>query len=79
MGLPFRAARQRALETFESLYLLSLLRRCQGSIKKVALHAGITTKHVRTLMKRHGLSRRDFRPLRVRARRVPVAGGTQPL
>src|SRR5437763_13256432 len=79
MGLPFRVARKRALETFESLYLLSLLRRCQGSIKKGALHAGITTKHVRTLMKRHGLSRRDFRPLRVRARRVPVAGGTQPL
>src|SRR6059036_4033061 len=79
MGLPFRVARRRALGMFESLYLLSLLRRCQGSIKKVALHAGITTKHVRTLMKRHGLSRRDFRPLRVRSPRAPVTGGTQPL
>jgi len=77
MGLPFRAARQRALEMFESLYLLSLLRRCQGSIKKVALHSGITTKHVRTLMKRRGLSRRDFRPLRRRSPRAPVTSGTQ--
>src|SRR2546422_2510655 len=77
MGLPFRAARKRALETFESLYLLSLLRRCQGSIKQVALHSGITTKHVRTLMKRRGLSRRDFRPLRRRSPRAPVTSGTQ--
>src|SRR5437867_8660244 len=78
MGLPCRAARRRALGMFESLYLLSLLRRCQGSIKKVALHAGITTKHVRTLMKRHGLSRRDFRPLRLRSPRAPVTSGSEP-
>jgi hypothetical protein len=28
----------------------------------VAHHAGVTTKHVRELMKRHGIDRRDFRP-----------------
>src|SRR5207244_13054692 len=49
MGLPFRAARQRALGMFESLYLLSLLRRRQGSIKQVPLHPGLTTQPVRSL------------------------------
>jgi len=77
MGLPFRDARRRALAMFESLYLLSLLRGSQGSIKKVALQAGITTKHVRALMKRHGLSRRTFRPLRLRSPRAPITSGTQ--
>ena len=28
----------------------------------VAQHAGVTAKHVREMMKRHGISRRDFRP-----------------
>jgi len=62
IDLPFRVARQRAVATFERLYLLSQLRRYKGRITLVAQHAGITTKHVRELMKRHGISRRDFRP-----------------
>jgi DNA-binding NtrC family response regulator len=60
--VPFRVARQRALAMFERLYLLTNLRQQRGSIKKTALHAAITTKHVRELMRRHGIERRDFRP-----------------
>src|SRR5947209_17959699 len=60
--LPFRLARQRSLASFERLYLLSQLRRYDGRIILVAQHAGVTAKHVREMMKRHGISRRDFRP-----------------
>ena len=67
--LPFRLARQRALASFERLYLFSQLRRYKGRIILVAQHAGVTSKHVREMMKRHGISRRDFRPpLRPRMR-----------
>jgi DNA-binding NtrC family response regulator len=69
LDLSFRAARQRALGTFERLYLLAQLRRYRGSIKDTARHAGITAKHVRALMKRHGFDRRDFRT-RVRLRQL---------
>jgi len=62
LDLPYRSARQQALATFERLYLLAQLRRHAGSMKKMARHAGVTPKHVRMLMRRHGISRRDFRP-----------------
>jgi len=62
LDAPLRVGRQRALASFERLYLLAQLRRFRGSIKETARHAGITTKHVRALMKRHGFERRDFRP-----------------
>ncbi|HZP42279.1 MAG TPA: sigma-54 dependent transcriptional regulator [Candidatus Binatia bacterium] len=71
LELPFRDARQRALQAFERLYLMTQLRRFRGSIKQTAEHAGITTKHVRALMRRHVIDRRDFRPV-IRPR-VPSA------
>jgi DNA-binding NtrC family response regulator len=58
----FRDARQQAMLTFERLYLLAQLRRFRGRITDVARHADVSTKHVRALMRRHGLDRRDFRP-----------------
>jgi two-component system response regulator HydG len=72
LDLPFRVARQRALAIFERLYLLTQLRRHAGRVTLVAEHAGITTKHVRELMKRHGISRRDFRPP-LRSREISAA------
>jgi DNA-binding NtrC family response regulator len=66
----FREARQHAMQAFERLYLIAQLRRYRGRITDVARHAGVTTKHVRELMRRHGIDRRDFRPpLRPSARR----------
>ena len=62
LDLPLRVARQRALSMFERLYLIALLRRYEGSIKHTARHAGVTGKHVRSLIKRYGINRRDFRP-----------------
>jgi Nif-specific regulatory protein len=64
----FRAARLRAIAAFERRYLLTQLRRHGGSITETARDAGITSKHVRALMRRHGIDRRDFRsPVRLRA------------
>jgi len=60
--LPFRLARQCAVSMFERQYLIAQLRRYDGSIKHTAKHAGISSKHVRSLIKRHGIDRRDFRP-----------------
>ena len=62
LDAPLRVARQRVLASFERLYLLAQLRRFRGSIKETARHSGITTKHVRALMRRHGFDRRDFQP-----------------
>ena len=72
--LPFRLARQRALASFERLYLFSQLRRYKGRIILVAQHAGVTSKHVREIMKRHGISRRDFRP----SLRPPMRAAAKP-
>ena len=55
-------ARQRTLSTFERLYLIAQLLRYDGSIKRTAQHAGVTSKHVRSLLKRNGIDPRDFRP-----------------
>jgi len=62
LDVTLREARQHALQAFERLYLLGQLRRFRGRITDVARHAGVTTKHVRELMRRHGIDRRDFRP-----------------
>ena len=70
LELPFREARRRALASFERLYLVALLRRNRGGVKKTALTAGITDKHVRALLKRYRIDRRDFSPaLRPRSAR----------
>ena len=64
----FRAARLRAIASFERRYLLAQLRRHAGNVTETARGAGITSKHVRALMRRHGIDRRDFRlPARIRA------------
>jgi len=76
LDLPYRSARQHALATFERLYLLAQLRRYRGSIKQTARHAGVTTKHVRALMNRHGISRQDFRPMQPLRRAVLAARGS---
>ncbi len=42
---------------FERFYLLSQLRRYEGSIEHTAQHAGVPIEQVRSLMKRHGIDR----------------------
>jgi DNA-binding NtrC family response regulator len=72
---PYREARQQALVTFERFYLMALLHQFHGRIRPIAAHAGVTPKHIRTLLRRHHISRRDFRTPHVR--RAPLrADGT---
>jgi len=66
LDFPYGHARARVLASFERLYLLAQLRRNGGSVKGVAAHARISAKHVRALMKRHGIDRREFRPIAAR-------------
>ena len=60
--MPLHAARTAAIEEFERRYLWALLQSCNGSIKKSADTAGITTRQLHKLMTRHRLDKKTFRP-----------------
>jgi transcriptional regulator with GAF, ATPase, and Fis domain len=60
--MPLHAARASAIEEFERRYLFALLQSCNGSIKKSADTAGITTRQLHKLMTRHHLDKKSFRP-----------------
>ena len=60
--MPLHAARAAAIEEFERRYLWALLQSCDGSIKKSADTAGITTRQLHKLMTRHRLDKKTFRP-----------------
>jgi DNA-binding NtrC family response regulator len=53
--LPFAEAKAALLHTFEARYLRDALARCEGNISETARAAGLDRKHLRTLLKRHGL------------------------
>ena len=59
--MPLHAARAAAIEEFERRYLWALLQSCNGSIKKSADTAGITTRQLHKLMTRHRLDKKSFR------------------
>jgi DNA-binding NtrC family response regulator len=56
----FRVARRGALAAFERSYLLRQLRRYAGNVTETARRGGISSKHIRSLMRRHGIERRSF-------------------
>ena len=60
--MPLHAARAAAIEEFERRYLWALLQSCNGSIKRSADTAGITTRQLHKLMTRHHLDKKSFRP-----------------
>ena len=60
--MPLHAARFAAIEEFERRYLWALLQSCNGSIKRSADTAGITTRQLHKLMTRHHLDKKSFRP-----------------
>ncbi|BDQ37058.1 Fis family transcriptional regulator [Pseudodesulfovibrio nedwellii] len=60
-SLPIKEARQITIDKFEKQYLSSLLEQCNGIIKDSAEKAGISTRQLNKLIKRHGLERKDFR------------------
>ncbi len=53
--LPFRAAKQRALEVFEESYLSLVLRRAGGNVSEAARQAGLDRSNFRRTAKRAGL------------------------
>lgn len=59
MGLPFKEAKQKVVESFEKDYLAGLLRRNNYNISKTAREAGIDRKHIRNLLKKYGIIGED--------------------
>ncbi|MCA9600141.1 MAG: sigma-54-dependent Fis family transcriptional regulator [Myxococcales bacterium] len=53
--LPFREAKQRALDEFEESYLSTVLRRAQGNVSEAARQAGLDRSNFRRTAKRAGL------------------------
>lgn len=62
LGKPFRQARKEFVAAFESDYLRSLLESSGGRIGKAASMAGVNVRSLYDMLKRHGLSKDDFKP-----------------
>jgi len=54
-GLPFKEAKQRILDVFESAYLKALLDKHNGNVTRSANAAGLTRFHLRELAKKYGV------------------------
>ncbi len=55
LGLPFKEAKERLIESFERDYLTGLISRCEGNISRAAREAGIERVYLRKLLRKHGL------------------------
>ena len=53
--LTFAEAKQQLLAAFEGRYLRDVLARCEGNISAASREASVDRKHLRTLLRRHGL------------------------
>jgi DNA-binding NtrC family response regulator len=51
----FVAAKERAIERFESAYLAALMKRCGGNLSHAAREADLVRHHLRDLLKKRGL------------------------
>jgi len=51
----FPAAKDSAIERFESAYLAALMRRCAGNLSRASREAHLTRHHLRSLLKKRGL------------------------
>jgi DNA-binding NtrC family response regulator len=59
--LTLAKARQLAIDEFERLYLIKLLKRHKGKINSSAAEAGITPRQLSRLVSRHGLDKKKFK------------------
>ncbi len=68
-ALTIADVRRNAVEAAERAYLIELLTRHQGRIKKVSEEAGITTRQLSKLLSKCNLHKENFRPPRTPSRR----------
>ena len=52
---PFKAAKERSIERFESSYLAALMRRCNGNVSLASREAELARHHLRDLLKKREL------------------------
>jgi DNA-binding NtrC family response regulator len=55
IDLPFKEAKARVVDAFERGYVDALLKRHQGNLSAAARAAEIDRKHLRELLRKHGL------------------------
>ncbi|MGD9368963.1 MAG: sigma-54 dependent transcriptional regulator [Desulfobacteraceae bacterium] len=60
-GLTLAKARQLAIDEFERLYLIKLLKKHKGRINSSAAEAGVTPRQLSRLVSRHGLDKKKYR------------------
>jgi DNA-binding NtrC family response regulator len=60
-GLSLAKARQLAIDEFERLYLIKLLKKHKGRINNSAAEADITPRQLSRLVSRHGLDKKKFK------------------
>ena len=53
--LPFKEAKAQLLESFERAYVVSLIRRNNGNISQAAESAGLSRKHLYSLIQKTGI------------------------
>lgn len=58
---PLAELKQRAVDTIERLYLLKLFEQYEGRMDKTARKAGISTRHLRNLIRKHGIRRAEYK------------------
>jgi DNA-binding NtrC family response regulator len=58
---PLSDLKKSAVDTIERLYLLKLFEQHNGRMDKTARHAGISTRHLRNLIRKHGISRAEYK------------------
>lgn len=57
LELPFKDAKELATDRFEAAYLPRLMARFDDNITRASEHAGLSRKHLRALLEKHGLKR----------------------
>ncbi len=55
VSMPFKEAKDRAIDSFERTYLAELFAKHDGNISQAARSAGLTRRHMRELLRKHGL------------------------
>ncbi|MFH1810492.1 MAG: sigma 54-interacting transcriptional regulator [Pseudomonadota bacterium] len=58
-GLPFKEAKEKLLDDFEARYLPELMARFGDNLSAAARHAGLSRRHLRALLVKHGLKGED--------------------